>query len=66
MVSITHALRRIKRNLDSLLSEPYLSQLAGDAGCRWRERRLAPAVRQPMSLSHNLCSSEHNVRACQV
>ena len=44
MVSISHALRRIKGNLDSLLSETYLAQLARDAGCRWRERRLTPAV----------------------
>jgi hypothetical protein len=44
MVSISRALQRIKGDLDTLLSETYLSNLAREAGCRWRERCLGPAV----------------------
>jgi hypothetical protein len=44
MGSISHALRRIKGSLDSLLSENYLSQLARDADCRWRQGCLTPAI----------------------
>lgn len=44
MVRFTRALRRIKGDLHSLLSETYLTKLARELGCRWRERRLSPAV----------------------
>ena len=44
MVSITRALRRIKGDLDTLLSETYLAEMARELGCRWRERCLSPAV----------------------
>jgi hypothetical protein len=44
MVTITRALRRIKGDLDTLLSETYLSNLARELGCQWRERCLSPAV----------------------
>ena len=44
MVSISRTLQRIKGDLDTLLSETYLSNLAREAGCRWRERCLGPAV----------------------
>jgi len=44
MVSITRALRRIKGDLDTLLSGSYLAEMARELGCRWRERCLSPAV----------------------
>lgn len=44
MVSISKALRRIKGDLDAVLSATYLADLARELGGRWRERCLSPAV----------------------
>lgn len=44
MVSITHALRRIKDDLSNLLSLAAIEQVCKESGYIWRNRRLGPAA----------------------
>ena len=69
MVSIARALQRIKGDLDTLLSETYLAELAREAGHRWRERCLTPAVTIQLFilqiLHGNVCCAHTPRLACK-